>query len=120
MAVMFGGGDPVRARAGAERHRDPPQPHVHPPLSWQGKWQVKNLVELKAGQRVLMEGNVFENNWASAQVGFAFVWWSANADGNALWSVTQDVTFRYNRVTNVAQGSTWSTATTHRCRRCGA
>jgi hypothetical protein len=77
--------------------------HVTRPLSWKGVWGVKNLVEFKAGQRVLLEANVFENSWADGQ-SYAFMFWSANADGHALWSITQDVTFRYNVVRNVADG----------------
>jgi hypothetical protein len=102
-AIVFGGGDPNITNlvpSDVEIRRN----HVIRPLSWRGVWPAKNLLELKAGQRVLVEGNVFENNWPDAQTGFAFLWWSINADGGAPWTVTQDITFRYNRVRNVAQG----------------
>src|SRR4029453_10702365 len=39
-----------------------------PPSSGK-KWVVKNHFELKNAQRVTVEGNVFENNWAAAQAG---------------------------------------------------
>ncbi len=45
---------------------------------------------------------VLENNWVASQSGFAIVLWSVNQDGNAPWSVTQDVTFRYNVLRNTA------------------
>jgi hypothetical protein len=101
--IMFGGGDPNvpgLIPSDIEIRRN----HIMRPTSWRGVWSAKNLVELKTGQRVLFEGNVFENHWPDAQNGFAFMWWSANADGGALWSVTQDITFRYNRVRNVHSG----------------
>jgi hypothetical protein len=65
---------------------------------------VKNLFELKNARRVLVEENVFENNWADAQAGFALTWKSVNQDGGAPWSQTSDVIFRRNVVRNSAAG----------------
>ena len=65
-------------------------------------WTVKNLLELKEGVRVLIEGNVFANNWVDAQVGEAIV---IKAEGGSLWFITQDVTFRYNEISNSTGGS---------------
>ena len=101
--VMFGGADPKIANLTPSdieiRHN-----HFTRPTSWKGVWTVKNLFELKNAQRVLAEGNIFENHWADAQDGFAMVWKSVNQDGTAPWSVTRDVTFRYNLVRNVGAG----------------
>lgn len=100
--VMFGGGDPGidgLIPSDIEIRRN----HFFKPLAWKGVWTVKNLFELKNAQRSLVEGNVFENAWADAQSGFALVFKSENQDGGAPWSVTRDVTFRYNKVTNVAR-----------------
>jgi hypothetical protein len=80
--------------------------YFYKPLSWRvgdptyaGKhWSVKNLFELKSAKRVLVEGNVFENNWGDAQTGYAVLLKSANQDGAAPWSRTEDVTFRNNLV----------------------
>jgi hypothetical protein len=103
--VMFGGGDPgIRNLIPSDieiRHN-----YFFKPLAWRGKWTVKNLFELKNAQRVLVEGNVFENNWVDAQSGFALVFKSENQDGGAPWSVTRDVTLRNNKITNVARGLT--------------
>jgi hypothetical protein len=96
---MFGGGDPGIAGLIPSdielRHN-----HITRPLAWRNKWQVKNLVEMKNVQRILVEGNVIENNWASGQTGFAFVMKSENQDGSAPWSTSRDVTVRYNRIRN--------------------
>ena len=101
--IMFGGTDPNITNlvpSDIEIRRN----HFFKPLSWQGVWPVKNLFELKNAQRVLVEGNVFENNWLDAQVGFAIVLKSTNQDGTAPWSVTRDVTFQNNIVRRVAGG----------------
>ena len=99
--IMFGGADPSvpgMVPADIEIRRN----HITRPLAWRGVWSVKNLLELKVGQRFLIEGNVFENNWADAQAGAAFVWWAA-ADNNPA-CITSDVTFRYNVVRNTTSG----------------
>lgn len=72
------------------------------PMSWKGVWTVKTIFELKNAQRVLVEGNVMENNWLDAQIGFAVV--MASADASYPWCVVRDVTFRYNHIHNSAGG----------------
>jgi hypothetical protein len=62
---------------------------------------IKNLFELKAGIRTLVEGNFFENNWSGAQSGMAILIKSTDQDGNSPWMGTTDCTFRYNFVRNV-------------------
>jgi len=65
-------------------------------------WSVKNLFELKNALRVSVDGNVFQNNWADAQAGYAVLFKSVNQDGTAPWSSTQEVTFTNNVVRNSA------------------
>jgi len=78
--------------------------YVFKPLSWRGqKWSVKNLFELKNGQRLLVEGNIFENSWPADQ-DFAINIKSTNQDGGAPWSVTKDLTFRNNIIRHVSNG----------------
>jgi hypothetical protein len=50
---------------------------------------------------VLLEGNVFENQWAGDQA-TAIVLTPRNANGKCEWCIVADVTFRYNRVTHAA------------------
>lgn len=81
------------------------------PLSWKVDdptyagihWSVKNLFELKHAKRVLVEGNVFENNWADAQVGFAILF-TPRGEGYMSWAGVQDVTFRKNIIRHSASG----------------
>jgi hypothetical protein len=101
MAFMFGGGDPsitglvpsdITIRGN----------HLYRPAAWKGVWGTKTIAETKNARRVLIEGNVIENVWADGQVGFALLFKSTNQDGGCTWCTTSDVTFRYNRVRNVA------------------
>lgn len=95
--IMFGGADPVIAgvlpRDITIRGND-----ITKPGSWRGRWLVKNLLELKLGQRVLIEKNTLRNNWADGQSGFAINMKTTNQDGRAPWSNTSHVTFRDNIV----------------------
>lgn len=75
------------------------------PLKWMNElWDIKNLLEFKNAQRVLVEGNRLENCWPNAQSGFALLFTPRNQNNTAPWSVVQDITFRLNTFVNVAQG----------------
>ena len=86
--------------------------HCFKPLSWKPNdpsyagiyWTVKNLFELKNAQRVLVDGNVFENNWSQSQDGMAILFTPRNQNGGAPWSVVQDVTFTNNIVRHSGGG----------------
>ncbi|HEX5080641.1 MAG TPA: hypothetical protein VFY40_01250 [Blastocatellia bacterium] len=86
--------------------------HVYKPLSWKkghstyaGRpWTIKNLFELKNAQRLLVDQNVFENNWADAQVGFAILFTPRGEDGAAPWATAQDVTFTNNILRHSGNG----------------
>jgi hypothetical protein len=68
------------------------------------RWSVKNLFELKNARRVVVEANLFENNWVDAQSGFAIQLTVRNQDGGAPWSVVEDVVFAKNIVRHCAAG----------------
>jgi hypothetical protein len=95
--LMFGGADPsipglVPSRI-TIRHN-----LLRKPLAWRGVWTVKNLLELKNARRVLIDGNVLENNWADGQNGNAVLFTVRNQDGTAPWSVVEHVRFTNNVV----------------------
>jgi hypothetical protein len=102
--LMTGGSDPAIANlvpSDIEIKRN----HFFKPLAWIGKpWTVKNLIEFKNGQRILVEGNVFENSWQHAQDGEAIVITPRNQSNTAPWSATRDITVRLNRIVNVGRG----------------
>ena len=78
---------------------------VSRPEAWrEERWSVKNLFELKNARRVLVEENIFENNWLSAQVGCAILMTVANSNGRAFWVTVEDVTFRHNVVRHAGGG----------------
>src|SRR5438477_10761439 len=83
--------------------------HFYKPLIWitensPNQWTVKNLLEFKNAQRILVEGNIFENIWAAAQIGALMNAKSVNQDGGCTWCVTRDLTFRFNRGINLENG----------------
>ena len=102
--VMFGGADPAIANlvpSDVEFRRN----LVAKNIAWQGSpWTVKNLLELKNAQRVLIDGNVFQYNWAQAQSGTAIVFTPRDQSGTCPWCVVQDVTFTNNIVRHSAGG----------------
>jgi hypothetical protein len=110
--VMFGGGGdpaiPNLVPSDIEIRRN----HFFKPLAWKvgdpahrgTPWAVKNLFELKNARRVLIEGNLFEHNWAHAQAGFAIVLTVRNQYGGSPWAVVEDVTFVNNVVRHIASG----------------
>jgi hypothetical protein len=67
-------------------------------------WTVKNLFELKAAKRVIVDGNVMENNWADGQSGVPVLFTVRNQDCSAPWSTIQNVTFTNNTVKNATGG----------------
>jgi len=109
--VLFGGADPAITNLVPSdiefRHN-----HVSKPVAWKADdpgfqgvaWTIKNLFELKNARRVLVDGNVFEQNWAHAQRGFAILFTVRNDGGRAPWSVVEDVTFTNNVVRRVGGG----------------
>lgn len=109
--LMFGGADPAIADlvpSDIEILRN----HFRKPLSWKPddpsyarlRWSTKNLFELKNARRVLVSGNLFEQNWVSAQSGFAILFTVRNQGGRSPWSVVEDVTFENNVVRHTAAG----------------
>jgi hypothetical protein len=87
--------------------------HFYKPWSWRkgdptfagDSWLVKNHLELKFGQRVIIDGNVFENNWVQAdQNGFAVQFTVRDENGSVPWAVIQDVTFSNNVVRHSGAG----------------
>ncbi|MCB9163022.1 MAG: hypothetical protein H6592_01095 [Flavobacteriales bacterium] len=82
--------------------------HFFKPLSWKEgdpsyagtPWCVKNLFELKNAQRMLVEGNILENNWSDCQSGFAIVFTPRTQSGASMWARTTDITWRYNILKN--------------------
>ncbi len=108
---ILGGGDPFITNlvpSDIEFRRN----HCFKPFSWKiddpsyagMPWGVKNLFELKNAQRVLIDGNIFENNWTMAQNGFAILFTVRNQNGTAPWSVVQDITFTNNIVKRTGGG----------------
>jgi hypothetical protein len=74
------------------------------PLSFIGKgYALKNLLEFKAAQRVLVTGNTFQipvGGWSGASILIT----PRNQNGSAPWSVTSDIAVTGNALINVGNG----------------
>lgn len=102
--VIFGGADPSIPNA-VPSDIEIRYNHFFKPLSWMDEeWDIKNLLEFKNAQRVLVEGNHLENCWPNAQSGFAVLLSPRNQNNTAPWSVVQDICMRFNIFDNIAQG----------------
>jgi hypothetical protein len=65
--------------------------------------QVKNLLEIKYGRRILISDNTFERNWMQAQTGWSILFTTMGVEGTA-WTVVEDVTFTRNIVRHISSG----------------
>jgi len=102
--VIFGGSDPSIPNA-VVSDIEIRCNYFFKPLAWMSElWDIKNLLEFKNAQRVLVEGNHFENCWPNAQSGFALLLTPRNQNNTAPWSVVQDICIRFNTFDNIAQG----------------
>jgi len=107
--VMFGGADPTIVNA-VPSDITITKNHFTKPLSWfpryasydGSKWVVKNLFEIKNAQRVLIQGNIFENNWEAAQQGFALGISPRNQSGTCPWCAASDITIVNNIIRHAA------------------
>ena len=71
--------------------------------SWRSQgYAVKNLIEFKNAQRVTIDGNVIEYNWAGGQAGHAIVLTPRNQDGGAPWSTVRQIRITNNVIRHVA------------------
>jgi hypothetical protein len=101
--VMFGGANP-NIEDLVPSDIEVRNNHFFKPLTWKEghpdyagtPWCVKNIFELKNAQRVLVEGNILQNNWADCQSGFAVLITPRTQSGASMWCRVTDVTWRYN------------------------
>ena len=100
--ILFGGSDPaipnlVPSDITIRRNL------ISKPIAWKTQsWTVKNTIELKNAQRVTIEGNIIENNWAAGQQGYSIVLTPRNQSGTAPWSIVRNVTVKNNIIRHVA------------------
>src|ERR1035438_352474 len=116
--ILFGGGAATATPADIEIRQN----YMFKPLTWMkgqagyvggtngNPFIVKNLLELKNAQRVLVEGNIMEYSWGGfSQSGFAILLTPKNqagGNGSNLCPICQvtDVTIRYNFIRHVGAG----------------
>ena len=109
--ILFGGADPSIPNLVPSKIEIRGN-YLFKPLRWNTKdpsyagvhWSVKNLLEIKMGRDVVIDGNVMENSWGDAQIGYAVLFTVRNQDGKAPWATIENVTFTNNIVKNSEQG----------------
>ena len=101
--VLFGGATP------AENQLVPSDIEIRRNLftkrtAWQNRtaYSVKNLFELKAGRRILLEGNILENSWPDEQ--FYAIVLTPVSSGGCTWCVVEDITVRHNLIRHAVGG----------------
>jgi hypothetical protein len=100
--IMFGGADPSITNL-LPSNITITNNYITKSLTWRGQnWTVKNGIEIKIGQHVLIDHNVIENNWPNAQDGMIIVFTVRDQDATAPWSTIADVTFSNNVVRHAA------------------
>jgi hypothetical protein len=111
--ILFGGGQATATPTDIEIRQN----HLFKPMSWMkgqagyvggangAPFIVKNLLELKNAQRVLVDGNIMENTWGGySQVGFAILLTPKNQFNHCPLCRVMDVTLRYSSISHVAAG----------------
>ena len=85
--------------------------HLYKPDAWNRflpdhkRWRVKNIFELKSGQRILVDGNILENNWKdSDQWGYGILFTNRSDNNKVPHSTIKDVTFTNNLIINSSGG----------------
>jgi len=108
-SILFGGGAATVAPTDIEITRN----HMFKPLTWlQGQsgfvgvvFAVKNHLELKNAQRVLVDGNILENTWGGfSQNGFSILITPKNQNNACPSCLVTDVTIRYNTSSHIGAG----------------
>ena len=82
------------------------------PLSWKVgdpsyagiHWSIKNLLEIKMGQSITVNGNVLQNSWGDAQIGYGVLFTVRNQEGTNPWAVVANVSFTNNTMSGTEQG----------------
>ncbi len=100
--ILFGGGDPDIPNLVPNnitiRHN-----LITKQLAWMSQsWTVKNLIEFKNAENVLVEGNTIEKNWAAGQQGYSILFTPRNQYGTAPWTVVKNITVRNNIIRHMA------------------
>jgi len=112
--IMIGGATPVVPNL-IPSDIEMRQNHFYKPLKWRddpgytsgpNRVLTKNLLEFKNAQRVIIDGNVFENIWPDGQMGYAVVFTPKTGSVGSAdhWSIVADITFSNNILKNCSDG----------------
>lgn len=101
--LMWGGSPPTVPSVPIPSDIEVRRNYLHKNPAWRGTgFAVKNLLELKNVQRLLVDSNILEYNWLANQTGVALVF--QNAD--TIQARVQDVTLTNNIIRHSSNGLT--------------
>jgi hypothetical protein len=99
--VMFGGADPLTA-GGTPSNILIENNYFTKRLSWKGlRRGVKNLLEFKNANHIIVRGNTFEHLWVDAQAGRAILFTPRNQGCTAPYTSVTDALFENNTIIDV-------------------
>ena len=111
--ILLGGGEATKVPADIEVSHN----YMFKPLIWMpgssgfvggsngNPFIVKNIFEMKNGQRLLLDSNVMESAWGGfTQVGFGVLLTPKNQSGVCSICQVTDVTIRYNYIAHIGAG----------------
>jgi hypothetical protein len=86
--------------------------HLYKPLHWRPSdpsyagitWPVKNLFELKSGRRVVVEGNLMENQWGDVDQGYGAINLTVSGQDSGDHAALQYITIKNNIIRHVGEG----------------
>jgi hypothetical protein len=84
-------------------YKDPAWEVVGVTIPPKNPWVVKNHLEFKSARRVLVDGNVMENSWVSAQMGYSVLLTVRTSQSGNI-AVVDDITISNNILKNVVSG----------------
>lgn len=105
--ILFGGADPSIAGLHASdiiiRGN-----HIRKDPEWHSsrRWSIKNHLQFKMAQRVLISHNILEDVWTESQTGSSIAASTTNQGGGATWAETRDLSIVNNVIRNVGRGIT--------------
>jgi hypothetical protein len=100
--LMFGGADPSVDGLVPSDIRIANNHLIKQPWWRDQGYTVKNLMEFKNAQRVVIDNNLMEYCWQQSQQGYAIVLTPRNQEGGSPWSVVQNFQITNNVIRHVA------------------
>lgn len=109
--IIFGG-EPLQIPGTVPSDIEVRRNYLYKPLTWRPntpgwdghRWVVKNLFELKTAKRVIVEGNVMENQWGDVDDNYGAINLTVSGGDSGAQATLQHITVTNNIVRHVGRG----------------